>query len=659
MIATSATLAAFVAARMPGLRDWVTAIDNSYYDAVYRLRPAGHVADSPVVVLGIDQQSLDEVAATTTFTWPWPRGYWAFVAEKLHKMGARAMVLDMLLSERGPYGIDDEEALASGLDRLEMPFVSGVVGVNGKFSPPVTKPVILGDTGIDLERVYRKYRVTTARGDSLALAGVKAAGYTPKLDPFTPFRLHFYGPHRDDSGRAPFPAYSVGSLITQIAFERDGTPLPIEKQFDPALVKGKIVIIGPLAGALHDMKRTPVSEDYPGVEVHATAMINLIRGEQVRPVPIVWIVLISWLSAICITFGVVLYRMTWLKITCIFVVMTGLVLWAGGLMSAEVMWWFPPTTPLVTAMLATVGSLLWVYKIEDARARALLKVLSQCISPEVASDLAADPTPLAVGGQKRDMSILFTDLQGFTDLTERLQEGIEPVLNLYLAEMSQQAFDRRGTIDKYIGDAMMVFWNAPLTQPDHARIACETALALVAHEKRIAPQMAELGANHVFTRIGIHTGPVVVGFFGSKDRLTYTAVGDSVNLAARLEPANKGYGTQIMVSEDTMKACQDTMLFRPLDRLRVYGRKAPVGIYELIAGKTEATEDQRWIAKKSDEAGQLYLTRHWPACLTVIEQILQRFPHDPPSAVWRERVELYMKNPPPADWDGVWELTSK
>jgi adenylate cyclase len=250
-------------------------------------------------------------------------------------------------------------------------------------------------------------------------------------------------------------------------------------------------------------------------------------------------------------------------------------------------------------------------------------------------------------------------MQGFTDLTERLQERIEPVLNHYLAEMSRQAFERNGTIDKYIGDAMMVFWNAPLSQQDHAHIACETALALVDHEARIKPALATLGCDKCFTRIGIHTGPVIVGFFGSKERLTYTAVGDSVNLAARLEPSNKIYGTQILVSRDTMQAAGESMLFRPVDRLRVYGRKEPVGVYELVCERSRATPDQLWLAEQSEAAGRAYLSRDWDGCLRIVEKILARFPDDGPAKMWRSRIEAYRTSPPPVEWDGVWEQTSK
>jgi adenylate cyclase len=660
VIAVVATALSVVASRAPLVGWWMWAVDDAFYNAAYRLRTPEKIDDSPVVVFEIDDRSLTEVAEATTFTWPWPRGYYGLAAKKLEEKGARVVVLDMILSERSREGTEDDEAMAEFVDSLTTTrFVGGVAGADGRFVPPVSQAIPLGDFEVDPTGAYRFYSPTAAHRDSLALAAIRAAGETSKLDTSKPFRLRYYGPHRDTEGMSPFPTYSVGTLINEIAFERGGTPLPEDKRVPASVVKDKIVLIGPLAKGLLDLKTTPVSDRYPGVEIHATAILNMLRGDRVVEVGTAVLVLVSLIASLVISACAIHFRAAWLKMAGITFVITALVLLSGVLMQTSQMRWLAPTVPLSAAIVACVGALVWVYKIEDARARMLLKVLSQCISPDVARDLAADPTPLTVGGQRREMTILFTDMQGFTDLTERLQERIEPVLNHYLAEMSKQAFERNGTIDKYIGDAMMVFWNAPLSQQDHARIACETALALVDHESRIKPALATLGCDKCFTRIGIHTGPVVVGFFGSKERLTYTAVGDSVNLAARLEPSNKIYGTQILVSHDTVRSCGDLMLFRPVDRLRVYGRNEAVGVYELMAERSRATPDQLWLADQSEAAGRAYLSRDWDGCVRIVEMILARFPDDGPAKMWRSRVETYRTSPPPESWDGVWEQTSK
>jgi adenylate cyclase len=661
-IAIISAFLAMILVRAAGSKDVFSTVDNSFYDAAYRLRTPVKLDDSEVVVLAIDQRSLEQVAQATNFSWPWPRGYWGFVAQKLESMGAKVVALDLLLSERSAYDADDDQEMAEALDKLKSTrFVGAVMGETGRFVPPVNNSVPLGDAGInvDQERTYRRYMPVTRRGDSLALLAIRSAGRTSAIDVNQPFRLHYYGPHRTADGEAPFPVYSIGPLITEIAFDRSPNPLPPEKRFDPERVRGKIVFIGPLAPALSDIKRTPVSDAYPGVEIHATAALNMIRNQQVTPVAAAWVTTLSFLGALVVSGGIVLNRAAWLKLGYVSVVVVGLVAISAVLMQRDTIRWLPPVEPLLGALLASVGALVWVFRIEDARARALLRVLSQCISPDVARDLDRDPTPLTTGGQRRELSILFTDLNGFTSMTERLREGIEPVLNLYLAEMSAQVLLRNGTIDKYIGDAMMLFWNAPLPQPDHAILACETALALVAHEKRIAPDLAKLGADKIFTRIGIHTGPAVVGFFGSKDRLTYTAVGDSVNLAARLEPINKEYGTQVLVSQDTVSACSEKFLFRPVGRLRVYGRSEPAGVYELMSRMGDATDDQRWLAEASTQAAGAYLDKRFEDCLVILDEVLTRFPDDAPSRLWQGRVADCIKNAPEGIWDGVWEQKSK
>ncbi|MBC7782549.1 MAG: adenylate/guanylate cyclase domain-containing protein [Burkholderiales bacterium] len=655
MIAMAATLLAFTAANVPGLSSAVTAIDHAAYDAAYRLRAPEIQRDSPVVLIEVDDQSLSEVEKAVGYGWPWPRAYWGMIAAKLQQMGARAVVIDLLFSERSAHGIDDDTQLAAELEPLTIPIVFGVVGREGRFVIPVKRPATLADTDVTHGTVYREYLPTTARGDSLALAAVKTVGESPKFPANQPFHLRFYGPHRTQFGEAVIPAYRASRVLIEAVDDK----MPASARIDPAWVKDKIVIIGATAAALSDLKQSPVSARYPGVEVHATAVVNLLGGEQVRVISRPWLLVIGALTSLLVASGIVLARWASMKLLAAVAIVIAMLAFSSLLMQGKAMYWLPIAQPMLAIALATVGALVWTYRIEDARARFLLKALGQCISPDVARELAADPARLKVGGQKVELSILFTDLQGFTDLTERLGERIEPVLNYYMAEMSQQALACDGTIDKFIGDAMMVFWNAPLPQPRHARRACEAALAIALHEKQIASDMSHLGATAMRTRIGIHTGPVVVGFFGSRQRLSYTAIGDSVNLAARLESLNKLYSTQILVSRETMQACGESMLFRPIDRLRVYGRREPAGVYELVGTRAEAGEAALWLVDRSVEAAEAYLRRDWTRCLAILEQVLQRFPDDGPTKVWRERVSVYTESPPPAEWDGVFEPKTK
>lgn len=659
MIATVSILVAWGVGQFPWTRPWVRLIDGAFYDAAYRLRSAEKVTDSPVVVLEIDDQALREVADATTFSWPWPRGYYGLATRKLEEKGARVVVLDLILSERSREGEEDDEAMAEFLNGLKQTRFVGAVSGTGRFVPPVTRPIELGDVQVDPTGTYRDYALTTPRGPSLALAAVNQFGGSMQGDVHNPLWLRYYGPHRDVSGQAPFPVYSIGPLINEIAFERSGTPLPVENRFPEELVRDKIVLIGPVAGGLMDLKTTPVSDRYPGVEIHATAILNLLKGHQVNLISPQMSLLGAWTGAMGIALGVIGSRTVWGKlILSVGVIVLGVGL-SAVLMQLQTMWWFAPTVPVLGWVLSSLGAWVWVYRVENARARVLLNVLSQCISPAVARQLSSDPTPLTVGGQRKELTLLFSDMEGFTDLTERLGERIEPVLNHYLAEMSRQVLSKDGTIDKYIGDALMVFWGAPLVQADHAFRACQTALAMIRREQQMRVMLARLGCDRCRTRIGIHTGEVIVGFFGSPERLTYTAVGDSVNLAARLEPLNKRYGTQILVSSPTRQACGERALFRPVDRVRVYGKQQDVQVYELMSETESVTSELVWKQHQSELAWQAYQYRDWKSCETICNQILQRFPNDGPTQVWLNRTRIYQKQPPDPDWDGVWEMAEK
>ncbi len=659
-IAAVSVLIAYLCSITPGVSTAIKKIDDAAYDAAYRLRKPIARDDSPVVLLEVDDQSLKTVDALADYRWPWPRGLWGLVAQKLEEKGAKAIVFDLLFSETSAYKKDDDIDFAEKLSALKIPVVIGVAGKEGRFVPPTTKPV-LADTDVLTSAVGREYRLITQRSDSLALAAVRSIGLEIKHD-FPPiYRPHYYGPHRfisprmNDNLESPIPAYSAGSIAIEAIDDS------VKNAWSRDIFKDKIVVIGATAAALHDLKSSPWSDKYPGVEIQATAMLNLLRGDQVHLVPSWLLTMIGLAGSLIIAIGVILFRQSEIKLIAITAAIILLIFMTIYLMQQPAMHWLAIAQPMLAMILTSIGALVWTYRIEDAHSRFLLKALSQCISPDVAKELAANPSRLAVGGKKQMMTVLFSDLEGFTKLAETIGERVEPVLNLYLGEMSQQILDRNGTIDKFIGDAIMAFWNAPIAQPDHARLACESALAIIRRENELAPRLAELGAgtHRMFTRIGINTGEPVVGFYGSTQRLSYTAVGDTVNLAARLEPINKLYKTQIVVSRETAHACGDSMLFRPIDRVKVVGRTEPVGLYELLCARNDATVDQLWLAEQSALAAEAYLSRNWQHCRALVDKILGRYPNDGPALVWKVRVESYIASPPAEDWDGVFEAKSK
>ena len=314
---------------------------------------------------------------------------------------------------------------------------------------------------------------------------------------------------------------------------------------------------------------------------------------------------------------------------------------------------------MLAGTITTIGAFAWSYLGEDRQRRRLLKALSSVVSPTIAEELARDPSKLVIGGTRREMTVMFTDIAGFTDISETLPpEKLAPMLNYYLEEMSGIVLGQTGTLDKYIGDAIMSFWNAPLFQPDHASLACRAALRLVEREAAIQPKLLELGASKIYTRVGINSGPMAVGFTGSSHLINYTVLGDSVNLGSRLEGANKLYGTRIMLSQSTADQIKDQFVIRQLDVIRVKGKLKPMAVYELIAeGKPDPT-----IARKIDryqQALQHYQSQHWDDAERLLVEIIAEFPEDGPAKAILGRIAHYRLEPPSSDWDGVYVAKEK
>ncbi|KFA90530.1 hypothetical protein Q664_27960 [Archangium violaceum Cb vi76] len=275
------------------------------------------------------------------------------------------------------------------------------------------------------------------------------------------------------------------------------------------------------------------------------------------------------------------------------------------------------------------------------------------LDPQVVDELIRNPEKAAPGGERRELTVLFSDLVGFTSMSEEMSpEALVDVLNGYFERATEVLGQHGATLDKFIGDAIMCFWNAPLPQEDHAARACLTALRLVAVVDKLAPELEARGVSRLDCRIGLNTGPGVVGNIGSRAAQDYTVIGDTVNLASRLEGAAKVYGTRILVSEETVRASRGTVLARELDLLRVKGRQLPVRVYELVdvAGAPPPAHLARFA-----EGLALYRARHF----TEARERFLSSPEDPPSRVFAARCEALSTQPPPEDWDGVFSLDTK
>jgi adenylate cyclase len=515
------------------------------------------------------------------------------------------------------------------------------------------KTPVFGASNIGSDVTFRAYEPLVNGKPSLALQAITASGATPGGDANKPFLLHYYGPHRSGN-RYTFNYIGAGKPIA-VALGDDAVKVGL----DPAAFKDKIVLVGVITAGTYDLKASPLSSEYPGVEVHATAIENLLAGQRVHPLGVALTAGIALVASLVAAVGVVIPHRVVLKLVGAVCTIVILVSVAVVLFKGDTITWLPLAVPLLAVILATCGALAWSYLTEDRARRVVLKALSQYVSPAVAERIAKDPSRLALGGERREMTVMFTDIQGFTNLTETMDvESLGNMLNFYLDEMSSVVLDHDGTLDKYIGDAIMSFWNAPVDQDDHAVRAARAALGMKRREEMIRPQLAKMGATGMLTRLGLNSGPMAVGNMGSTRKFNYTVLGDSVNLASRLEGANKFYGTHVLMAETTAKRLDGQFAMRQIDVLRVKGKQQPMAVYELMnEGPPNEMDGLR--IKQYEAALAHYRAMRWDEAERVLNELKHAVSQDAPSDMLLARIAKFRAHPPPAGWDGVYEAKEK
>ncbi len=314
--------------------------------------------------------------------------------------------------------------------------------------------------------------------------------------------------------------------------------------------------------------------------------------------------------------------------------------------------WLPPVLPAAGCLLICGATLTDGFIMVNRQRAWIKKAFSRYISPEVVSLISAQPERLRLGGEEVEATIMFLDLAGFTTISEKLSPSeVILLLSELFAPMTNIIQNERGTLDKFIGDAIIAFWGAPLPQTGHALRACRTALAMQAQLTEMNEMISRRFATTVSARIGLHFGTLVVGNVGSKEHYNYTCLGDTVNLASRLESANKIYGTSILISGKTAEQVSTTFLTRQLDQLQVKGRNEPTVVFELLE-KTSV-----YSAKYLDlfeQARTSYYQRDYSTAIALLAPILESQPQDQPSRKLLERCRQFLKEPPPSTWDGIW-----
>lgn len=427
----------------------------------------------------------------------------------------------------------------------------------------------------------------------------------------------------------------------------------------PLDLADKVLYVGLTATATHDYNPMPFSPRYPMVGLHVNAANTILTGQFIREVP-AWAGLLIALAC-ALLLAMVTPHLHPLAGSGFFLGVTGAYIGFAYISFARLGLWLPVVAPSVTVVTTYIVIVTHKFLLEQREKRRVRSAFSTYVAPAVVNEVLRHPEMLRLGGERREMTVSFGDLWGFTAISERSSpEELVRLLNEYFDAMTDAVFRHGGTLDKYEGDGIMAFWGAPMADDDHAYHCCCTALDSMHHlETVLRPKWTSEGKPLLRMRIGINSGPMIVGNMGSVKRMDYTVTGDAVNLAARLEAANKQYGTAIMISEHTRKGLAGRLVDRELDSLRVVGKHEPVRIYEVLGRPGEVSAEKNAIVAAYNEGLTHYKARDWRPAVEAFSAAVSMEEEDGPSRTYLDRCRRYLEDPPPPDWDGVWVLTSK
>jgi adenylate cyclase len=428
----------------------------------------------------------------------------------------------------------------------------------------------------------------------------------------------------------------------------------IAPQISPGTFKDKIIIVGASAPGLFDLRSTPFSAVYPGAEIQATVIDNLIKGDFIHfPPPAVICLLIAFLALLVGIVTSLITKVWKIVIVAVFffslpAILSGISFFRG--------YWLDFVGPVFAVLLSFLAANILNYGFEGKERRFIKNVFRHYLSPDVIEKIIEDPSLLRLGGERREITSFFSDVAGFTSISEDLSpEDLVCLLNAYLSEMTEIILDTGGTLDKYEGDAIIAFWNAPLDHEDHATRACLAALRCQQRLSELRPGFQNQYGHSLYMRIGINSGPAVVGNMGSHRRFDYTAMGDTINLASRLEGAGKQYRVSILIGEKTYNLAKESVIAREVDIIRVVGKDKPVRVYELVGEKGAVPEGHLERIKTFHDALKLYREQKWDEAL----RLFQRYEDDTLAEVYVDRTKRLKENPPAADWTGVFDLIKK
>jgi adenylate cyclase len=615
--------------------------------------------DARIAIVAIDDASLASIGR-----WPWDRSVHAELIRALSKAGASVIAYDINFSEpqNGTQDADLAAAIQSS-QRVILPSELSILRIDGHLMVN-PKEIVAPLPIFESAAIRTGFSNTPPDEDGIVR--------------FMPLRIISGGEHREIY---PFSLEAAQALDASLSFARapedalgqiriafPGSPHTTYPTFsakdilagtvDQEALRGKLVFVGSTAADLHDEQLVQTSEGQlmPGVEIHAAFADTLLQQKWIRSIPL-------WqMTVLFIFFGLLIgwfaskVRAMWsitLTILFWFATLLGIIfLFEHGVM-LNIFW----TSSAI--LLIFIGVVIERRLASERDRKVIRKVFEHYVSPSIVDVIVRNPSKIRLGGERKNMTVLFSDIRVFTTLTESMDAGtLIRLLNIFLSHMTEEIFNYKGVLDKYMGDGIMAFWNAPFEQPDHPLLTVEAALAM-------QRSLADLNKAVTFGNppwqmgIGINTGEMIVGNIGGENHADYTVIGDAVNLASRLEGLTRKYRVWIIVSESTAKELHDEMLLRRLDRVVVKGRFEAVTIYEVVCEGARATFEQKELVRLYEEMLNNYCHWQFEEAVAQCHQMLIKYPTDGPTLVIRDRARDFISEPPPKGWDGTWVFTEK
>lgn len=681
--AASAFIVLFTWWLRPG---FLTAMDLKAADAMFMARGA-RSAPPEVVIVAVDEKSVNELGR-----WPWARKTTASLISALSE--ARTVAVDMVFSEPQDPVSDAalSEAASSGnvvlgyffrgdtsavpdpsaLSALQSSSIS-LLNIDKAVSAPwpafpsvETNTALIGRGAAGFgafnsmpreDGIYRELGLVMGYGRDvypaipvealknylgtqvvahMASYGVdrlSIGGLNVPVDEAGALTLNFYGP------AGSFRTYSATDVIKGVVSSKE--------------FSGKLVFVGVTEKAVYDIRPTPLDPLFPGVEIHATAAGNMLSGDfLIRDGRVIGFdALMTLLAPLVLGLFLSNVRRTIAGLAG-FIALLVLVVFGEFILFSVFNIMPAPVYPALSLAVCYMSGEAYRNLVAEKRSRYLKRAFSTYVSAELVSEILDNPGALKLGGEKREVSVLFSDIRGFTGISERFTpEQLVEFLNRYLSPMTGIVLEEKGMVDKYIGDAIMAVFNAPVEVTGHAGRSCAAALRMTEALASFNVRWEGSGYPTVEAGIGINTGEAVVGNMGAELKLNYTAIGDTVNLASRLEGMNKVYGTSIIVSGETKEAAGEGFFFRELDFVRARGKERPIVIFELV-GRKGADPEKEELCARFAEALALFRGRRFNDAREAFRALAGL--GDAPSSVYLARCDEFMQAPPPLDWDGAY-----